>query len=61
MAMRAGLNNHGMYLGHSKKLKSWVEENFAEKDKNSEIIETIFEEELKIEEEIDDLFNKLEL
>ena len=61
VAMRAGLNNHGMYLGHSKKLKSWVEENFAEKDKNSEIIETIFEEELKIEEEIDDLFNKLEL
>jgi glycosyltransferase involved in cell wall biosynthesis len=61
LAMREAVKNYGLLQGESKRLKKWIENNFKQDDKYSAFINALYGEELKLESEIDDLFNQLEL
>lgn len=61
LAMREAVKNYGLLQGESKRLKKWIENNFKQDDKYNAFINALYGEELKLESEIDDLFNQLEL
>jgi glycosyltransferase involved in cell wall biosynthesis len=61
LAMREVVKNYGLLQGESKRLKKWIENNFKQDDKYSAFINALYGEELKLQSEIDDLFNQLEL
>tara|TARA_R110002020_G_scaffold78557_7_gene197490 strand:- start:297 stop:1586 length:1290 start_codon:yes stop_codon:yes gene_type:complete len=60
-AMREMEKSYNLHKGHAKKLQSWVKNNFLKEDKYAEMLEHTLGQELKIDEEVDDLFNQLEL
>ena len=59
--MREMEKSYNLHKGHAKKLQSWVKNNFLKEDKYAEMLEHTLGQELKIDEEVDDLFNQLEL
>ncbi len=60
-AMRETVKNYGLVQGEAKRLKVWLENNFQEAEKYDSFVQAFYGEELKIESEIDDLFNQLKL
>jgi glycosyltransferase involved in cell wall biosynthesis len=61
LAMREAVKNYGLLQGESKRLKEWIENNFKQEDKYDAFVNALYGEELKLQSEIDDLFNQLEL
>ena len=59
--MRECYKNYGMVKGTAKKLQKWLKEEFEESKKYEAFIQAFFGEELEAEQEIDDLFNQLQL
>tara|TARA_R110002020_G_scaffold101258_2_gene238694 strand:+ start:2738 stop:4018 length:1281 start_codon:yes stop_codon:yes gene_type:complete len=61
LAMREAVNNHGLIKGAAKRLKKWLQVEFEEGKKYEAFVEALAGDELKQQQEIDDLFNQLEL
>ena len=60
-AMREAVNNYGLLRGEAKRLKAWIEEEFEQSKKYDHFVKSILQGEIDIENEVDELFNQLEL
>ena len=61
IAMRQCFENYGLSLNHSKKLKKWVIDNFTEEKVYNDFVEYAFGDHIRMNAEIEEMFNQLEL
>ena len=61
LAMREAVKNYGLVKGTAKRLKEWLEVEFEEGKKYEAFVDALVGDELKQQQEIDDLFNQLDL
>ena len=59
--MRECYKNYGLVKSTAKKLQKWIKEEFEESKKYDAFVQAFFGEELEAEQEIEDLFNQLQL
>jgi len=61
IAMRQCYENHGMNIGQAKKLQKHILQNFTEEKIYENFVEAAFGDHLRMNEEIEEMFNQLEL